>query len=85
MFSTLSGCAFDIFNGFYAGSVPSAIHRLWRNDMLFSIRIACSCILCPCLIGSLDMFMSACSHLLPLLCGFVFLAHVMYLHVYFHM
>ena len=56
----------------------------WRNSVLFSIRIACSHIYVH-VSCSLNVFTSACSHLLPLLCGFVFLVHVMYLHVYFSM
>lgn len=78
MFSTLSGCAFDVVYGLCVASLPCALHGLWRNDVLSSIRIACSHILCPCLMSSLDVFTCVCFHLLHLLCGFMFLAHLMF-------
>lgn len=64
--------------------VLCAVHRLEKQCVIFHQNCLFS-YLCPCLICSLNVFASACSHLLPLLCGFVFLVHVMYLHVYFSM
>lgn len=51
--------------------------------MLFSIRIAHSHMLCLCLMSSLDMFKCVSFHILHLLCGLMFLAHFMFMHVYF--
>lgn len=64
---------------------PYTIHGLWRSNVLFSIRIAHSLLLCPCLMSSLDI-VQVCEFLyIASKCGFMFLAHFMLLHVYFCM
>lgn len=56
-----------------AAGLSYAVHRPWRNDGLFSIRIASSHILCPCLTSS--------SHHVPVCVCVLSFVSIMWFHV----